>query len=240
MNRRTGTPIPAAYSRLLGTGLTALLLFAATGCDDARGEAAEIPAFTAEAASAAPAGHAHHASDHANSLAMEAGELSDYSIYHLESEWWDQHGQNRTLETLAGRVQVVAMVYTHCSYTCPKILMDMKRIEAQVAETHPIGAGFVLVSIDPKRDTPDRLRSFAEATRLDTERWTLLSGSDGDILELATMLGIKYRQEGENDWSHSNAMLVLDPAGEIVFRQLGLGEDVQPMIDAIRKALPAG
>jgi protein SCO1 len=230
---------PAARIRRAATWMFALPLLALPGCDSVRGESSGSPTTAAESrhpVSLAP--HAHHG--HTDDLALEAGELSDYSIYHLESRWWDQHGERRTLESLAGRVQVVAMAYTHCSYTCPRILTDMKRLEAQIADSHPAGVGFVLVSIDPERDTPDRLHSFAEATRLDAGRWTLLGGSDGDILELATLLGIKYRREGQTDFSHSNAMLVLNPSGEIVFRQLGLGEDLGPMLEAIRAELPAG
>jgi protein SCO1 len=178
------------------------------------------------------AGHEHHA----NGLATEVGVLTDHSIYHLESEWWNQHGEVQPLEGLAGRVQVISMAYTHCSYACPRILMDMKRIEGQLGD--PERLGFVLVSIDPERDTPDRLRDFAESTRLGAEAWTLLGGSDGDILELATLLGIRFRAEGEGEFAHSNTILVLNPSGEIVYRQLGLGEDLTPMLDAIRKALP--
>jgi protein SCO1 len=191
---------------------------------------------TGEAAPADHQGHAAHA-HHASDAAMEVGALTDHSVYHLESEWWNQHGETQSLEALAGRVQVVSMVYTHCAYTCPRILTDMKRLQGQIDD--PAGLGFVLVSIDPERDTPDRLRHFAQSTRLEPEQWTLLSGSDGDILEFATLLGIKFRREGESDFAHSNTMLVLDPAGEIVYRQPGLGEDLAPMLDAIRKVLPA-
>jgi protein SCO1 len=169
-------------------------------------------------------------------LALPGGAGGDYSVYDLGSEWWNQHGEIKPLGSLAGKVQVVSMVYTHCSYTCPRILTEMKRIEAQIDDAE--GLGFVLVSIDPERDTPGRLRHFAEATRLEPQAWTLLSGSDEDILELATLLGIKYREEGDGDFSHSNTLLVLNPAGEVVYRQAGLGEDLTPLLHTIRQMLP--
>lgn len=217
--------------------LAGLALAALAGCDTARGEP---PAPPAAPHAAAHDTHVHHAArPAAGDLALQAGELSDYSIYHLDAEWWDQHGGRRTLATLAGRVQVVSMVYTHCAHTCPRILTEMKRLEAELAGTPGVGAGFVLVSLDPERDTPDRLASFARATHLDPARWTLLGGAEDDVLELATLLGIKYRRESATDFSHSNALLVLDAAGEIVFRQLGLGQDPAPLLAAIRAAQPA-
>jgi protein SCO1 len=212
----------------------ALVLLFASGCDTARGETLERE----PAAAAAPRPAEHGASaDHPHAGGLEAGEHTDHSIFHLESSWWDQHGERRELASLGGRVQVVSMVYTYCAHTCPQILVDMKRIEAALEAGEWEGVGFVLVSVDPERDTPGRLRHFAESTRLDPTRWTLLGGSDGDVLELAMLLGVRFRRESATDFSHSNVLLVLDPAGEIVFRQVGLGADPAPLLAAIR-ALP--
>jgi protein SCO1 len=220
-----------SYLTLVGCALAMLLSVPVAGCG---GNGGEAPNVRQVVAGTAP-DHSHAA--HAHGDHLPAGAHSGFSVYHLESTWWDQHGEQRTLASLAGRVQVVAMVYTHCSYTCPRIMMDMKRIEAQIAETHPEGVGFVLISIDPERDDPARLAHFAESTRLDPDRWTLLSAPDGDILELATVLGIRYRREGPADFAHSNSILVLNEGGEVIFRQDGLGENPAPMLAAMRTAL---
>jgi protein SCO1 len=211
---------------ILGALLAVLLTAAA--CDRARGGAAEV---AAEAH--APAAHHHHAS----APPPAPGTPTDHSVYNLESEWRDQHGAARPLGSLAGRVQVVAMVYTHCAHTCPRILMDMKRLEGELGAEAGERVGFVLVSIDPERDTPERLRHFAEAVRLAPARWTLLSAPDDDVLELAAVLGVRYRRDGETEFSHSNVITVLDADGEIAYRQLGLGEDPTPALRTIRGLL---
>jgi protein SCO1/2 len=201
--------------------LLSLALLGLAACD-----AAGAPAPSASTGSAAHSGHA--------AQPPAPGEPTDESVYNLESVWRDQLGRERTLGSLAGRVQVVSIVYTYCGRTCPQVLLDMKRIEGATGG----GAGFVLVSIDPARDTPDRLRTFAEGARLDPARWTLLSGGDGDVLELAALLGVKYRRESATELSHSNVLVVLDRRGEIVHRQLGLGgEGVDRTAQAVRAAL---
>ncbi|HEX8275465.1 MAG TPA: SCO family protein [Longimicrobiaceae bacterium] len=200
--------------------LLSLALLGLAACD-AAGAPAAPPTPTGSAA------HSGHAAQ-----APAPGEPTGESVYNLESVWRDQLGRERTLGSLAGRVQVVSMVYTYCGRTCPQVLLDMKRIEGATGS----GAGFVLVSIDPERDTPDRLRTFAEGARLDPARWTLLSG--GDVLELAALLGVKYRRESATELSHSNVLVVLDRRGEIVHRQLGLGgEGVDRTAQAVRAAL---
>lgn len=146
-----------------------------------------------------------------------------FSVYDLETAWTDQMGQARTLRSLAGRPQVVAMVYTHCAHTCPAIIAEFKRLEA----TLPAGAvetGFVLVSLDPARDTPERLAEFAESARLDPARWTLLTGDEDGVREMAAVLGIRYRPEPGGEISHANAYTVLDAEGRIVHRQEVLGQ----------------
>jgi protein SCO1/2 len=161
----------------------------------------------------------HTAAPHDHAVAAVAPALaSDMSVYQLESEWTDQHGRTRRLAELSGRPQAVAMVYTHCGSACPRIVGDLKQLEAEFPEL-----GLVLVSIDPDRDTPGRLLEFAHGSGLG-ERWTLLNGADGALMELAAVLGVRYRRVSETEFVHSNLITVLDATGNIAYRQEALGE----------------
>jgi protein SCO1 len=182
--------------------------------------------------------------DRAGASAMTAGDplhphppiLSDYSLYDLDSEWWDQDGRTRTLASLGGRVQVLSMVYTNCGHSCPRILGEMKRLEADVDDLGFERIGFVLASLDAERDTPERLRGFAEDLWLDTERWTLLGAEAPQILELAAVLGIRYRKESETEYSHTNLIVVLSPDGQVAHR-MGIGEGREEALAVIRALL---
>jgi protein SCO1/2 len=158
----------------------------------------------------------------------------DFSVYELDARFRDQAGRERTLSSLGGRVQVVAMVYTHCAHTCPRILMELKRVEAALEEDERVG--FTLISLDPERDTPARLAEFAASTRLGPARWTLLTSDAHTVRETAALLGIRYRQEESAEYSHSNTYLVLDAAGRIVHRQAGLDQSPDRALANIRAA----
>jgi protein SCO1/2 len=160
----------------------------------------------------------------------------DFSVYELDARFRDQAGRERTLSSLGGRVQVVAMVYTECTHTCPRILMELKRIEAALNDDP--GVGFTLISLDPERDTPARLAEFASSTRLDSGRWTLLTSDENTVRETAALLGIRYRKEASAEYSHSNSYLVLDAEGRIVHRQSGLEGGSEQVLAAIRAARP--
>lgn len=168
--------------------------------------------------------------------AVEAMQPSKHSLYQLSSTWKNQDGQELALSGLAGRPQLVAMAYTHCQYACPRILADLKAIEAQLPDATRVG--FTIVSIDPSRDTPERLREYASEQGLDLSRWTLLHGDNGDVLELANLLGVRYAKTSTGDFSHSNIITLLTPGGEIALQQDGLGADNAPTLAKIKDLLP--
>lgn len=167
--------------------------------------------------------------------AMEMGEPSGQSIYNAGSIWLNRHGEEVPLQNLQGKIQVVAMVYTYCEFACPRILADMKHIKSSLSEEELKNTNFVIVSIDPERDTPDRLNSFAEENNLEPENWTLLSGDSGDILELAALLGVKYKRISDSDFSHSNIITVLNREGEVAHRQEKIGDQPTNTIHVIKK-----
>jgi protein SCO1 len=152
----------------------------------------------------------------------EAPVASDYTVYDLPSVWRDQRGDTIALRMLAGRVQVVAMVYTNCTVTCPLVMGALKRIEGSIPEAQRGRVGFVLVSLDPQRDTPGRLAEWAEQNRLDPNRWTLLSGSDDAVREFAATLDVRYQRQPDGEVAHTNGITVLDRTGALAHRQLSL------------------
>ena len=96
---------------------------------------------------------------------------------------------------------------------------------------------FVMVSFDTARDTPDKLRAYADEKGLDKTRWHWLVGSPLLTRQLATLLGVQYRDAGNGVFAHSNLITVLDPEGVPSARLEGLGVALDPALDAIRAAV---
>ena len=161
--------------------------------------------------------------------------ISGASLYNLESTWRDQDGRERKISDIRGKVQVVAMMFTHCDYACPRILADLKAIESQLEPNAQVG--FLLASFDTERDQPKTLKAYAQTRGLSPRRWGLLHGSAPAVRELAATLGVKYKRMPSGAFSHSNLITVLDPGGEIIHRQEGLGADPLPALEAIRMQL---
>ena len=127
------------------------------------------------------------------------------------------------------------MFFTNCRFACPMIVSDMKRIETKL--TPEIGAriGFTLVSFDTKRDTPAVLATYRRTHALPIENWTLLRGEPDDVLELAALLGLKFKEGANGQFAHSNVITILNAQGEIVHQQIGLNQDIEKTVHLLRQ-----
>ncbi|MEO7996756.1 MAG: SCO family protein [Gemmatimonadaceae bacterium] len=150
-----------------------------------------------------------------------------YSVYELPSVWRNQHGDTLHLSALTGHVRVMAMVYANCHATCPLVISELKRIEDRFPENPHNNVRFVLVSLDPSRDTPESLSKWAASLGLDPARWTLLTGTADGVRELTIALNVRYQSQQNGELAHTNALTVLDSSGHVVHQQTELGQTTE-------------
>ena len=136
---------------------------------------------------------------------------------------------------LRGRPQVIALFFTNCEHSCPLIVANMKAIDQALPRSARDKVDFLLVSIDPERDTPEALRAFRAKHELPTERWTLLRGGAEATRELAEMVGFNYQPGSPTQYAHSLLVSIRDESGVIVFQQAGLGRPTdEPVATLLR------
>ncbi|PWI30459.1 SCO family protein [Flavobacteriaceae bacterium LYZ1037] len=168
-----------------------------------------------------------------NSKEVEDEGISEESIFNLTSKWHTEEGEEIQLEDLKGKTLVMVMIYTSCKAACPRLVADMRHIESQLPKSNIENLQFVLVSIDPKTDTPERLKAFAIENTMDGKQWTFLQGTESSVQEFANVLAVKYKKISPIDFSHSNIISVFNPKGELIHQQEGLGVDNKETVEAI-------
>jgi len=162
-------------------------------------------------------------------------QLPETSIYQLDHQWENQFGNNIQLADLQGNPVILTMIFTHCEYACPMMVNDLKQIESQFTDKHN-KTNFVLISFDHERDTPERLREYANVQGLG-DKWILLHGNAEQIKEISLVLDISYEQQNNGSFAHANKKFVLDKNGIILFEQEGLQTKAEPIIRALNKTL---
>lgn len=163
--------------------------------------------------------------------------VPETSIYQLTSIWTTHDEATVHLKDLRGQPQLIAMIYMHCGSACPLIVQNMKRVLEQLSAEERTQVGRVLVSIDPERDTPERLREFAKTHNLDLNQWTLLRSTDMNTRELSAVLGVRYQQEASGMFSHSSLITVLDASGVIVSQQEAFNQGLNTTAAALQDLL---
>lgn len=166
--------------------------------------------------------------------ARPSGPLPDASIYQMDAAWTDHHGDALQLADLRGGPVLMSLVFTNCASACPLTVEDMKALARALPE--PDDVRFVLVSLDPARDTLAAMRHFADAHHL-TGDWTLLRGTPDDVQMLAALLNVRYRPTPDGQVAHSNLIHVLDSDGRLITQQEGLGTDPAAAVAAVEQAL---
>jgi len=149
--------------------------------------------------------------------------LPSESIFNLNSKWTNQDGTTLSLADLRGKKIVLVMAYTSCEHACPLLIEDMKKIESKIEK--PDDWLFAFFSFDSERDTPAKLKSYAEKRKLKLGRWELFNGDKKAVSELAAALGVRYEKDEDGDFDHSNIISLVDPDGVVRFQQTGLNQD---------------
>jgi len=127
------------------------------------------------------------------------------------------------------------MFFASCQFTCPLTVVRLKQLEAALPPEIQAKVGFTLVSFDSVRDTPTALKNYRTQHALSSDAWTLLNGSPNSVLDLAAVLGVKFKQDAQGQFSHSNLITLLNSEGEIVHQFAGLNPDNQQMTAEIKK-----
>jgi protein SCO1 len=160
-------------------------------------------------------------------------ELDEMSIFHLPSHWHTQDGEQITLEDLKGETLVAVMIYTACRTACPRLVADMRNIEAAVSAKSKEKVKYIMISIDPVNDTPEKLKVFAKENQMDDPKWLFLQGTEETVRDFANILAVKYKQISPIDFSHSNIISVFDTKGVLRFQKEGLGMENNEIISRI-------
>lgn len=165
---------------------------------------------------------------------VSMSDLTENSLYQLSSEWTNQFGNKINLTELKGKKQIVTMIFANCTYACPILVNDMRRIEERLSKEELKNVQFTLFTIDPERDTPEKLKEFAQNQNLNLSRWQLLTSSKSDIADLAALMGFRYKRENDGSYSHSNIISILNEDGELIHQQVGLSQDIEKTLNVIR------
>jgi protein SCO1/2 len=128
-------------------------------------------------------------------------------------QWQDERAQPVTFSRWRGQPVVLTMFYRTCEARCSPAIERLKTLEVAFARrgVHP---HFLLVTLDPRNDTPARLRAFKASRRLPDSTWHLLGGPTLQTRALARQLEVAVAGD-DGHLEHETKIFFFDAGGAL-------------------------
>ena len=172
---------------------------------------------------------------------VDGVEVAD-TLYHtvVDFKYLNQDSVMITSESMKGKIWISDFFFTHCPTICPPMTSQMKRLN-ELLDDLSNEIQFMSFSIDPKRDTPSRLRTYIGEHGITASNWQFFTGNE----EATHRLGIEsfLVHAGEDDtepggFAHGDIFTLVDREGHVrgVYHGTDV-DDVDRMEQDVRKLL---
>lgn len=133
-------------------------------------------------------------------------------------------------ELMKGKVVVMNFIFTSCTTICPPMGANFVKLKNLMADKINKDLVMISISIDPRNDTPERLKAWSENFNPDGNGWTLLTGDKKEIdqllkdLEVYTALIEEHApilligRQGKDNWIRTNGLAPPSDIAQLINR----------------------
>lgn len=131
----------------------------------------------------------------------------------------DQNRKPVALEDYEGRVVLVTAVYASCQTVCPRMVERIDRAVGSLSPEQRSQVVVLAVTLDPERDTPERLAEMADRHGVGAPRYHFLTGGADEVRRTLRDLGVSWSRDPETGMiQHSSLFVLVDAEGSIAYR----------------------
>ena len=177
-----------------------------------------LDAATLEAPGAGEAGVSGTSGSAEDPLAASGDPAPDFALV-------DQEGGRVSLAALRGKVVLLDFVFTSCPGPCPILTGILRDVRDGLSPADRARVQLVSITLDPARDTPEVLREYASARRIDPQGWSFATGPAADVDAVARAYGVGSVRAASGEIEHTVATFLIDGEGRIARRYLGTTHD---------------
>lgn len=162
----------------------------------------------------------HYLPDSISNVTKRGKQVID-TIWHRVGDFslTNQEGRIINWDSLRGKIIVADVFFTRCPTICPGMTANMKRLAESLHNGKRVGdktnklVHFLSFSIDPERDSTERLKKWADRFQINPDQWWLLTGNKQMIYNLAINEMKMFAEDGkgvDTNFIHSDKFVLID------------------------------
>lgn len=145
--------------------------------------------------------------------ATEGYEIGD-TIFHTVPRWnyLTQDSTFLASDDIDDKIWIVDFIFTYCPTICPPMTKAMRDINDSLSSYNE-DLKFLSFSIDPDRDTPERLRLYRKRHEITANNWFFLTGDEAETHALGIdgfQLFANADEEAPGGFAHSSNFVLID------------------------------
>jgi protein SCO1/2 len=151
---------------------------------------------------------------------------------------WRQDSILINNDSLQKYIYVTDFFFTSCPTICPKVTKEMLRIHDAFKNEPRVK--LVSYTIDPERDTPSKLKLYADNLQVNQKQWWFLNGDKDSTYALANTYFIVAMEDKDapGGFDHSGTIVLVDKEGHVRSFSQGTDPSTTPkLITDIKKLL---
>ncbi|NRA12714.1 MAG: SCO family protein [Crocinitomicaceae bacterium] len=165
---------------------------------------------------------------------VDGVEVADTIYHHVPLfEYLNHDSIMISSEDFKDKIWVADFFFTHCPTICPPMTSQMHRLSRMTSDLDQY-VQFLSFSIDPKKDTPSRLKEYMKAHEIQATNWSFMTGDEAATHRLAKEFfnGAERNDDIEGGFGHTPYFALVDIEGLV--RGVYIGTDVDA-VDQLEK-----
>ncbi len=151
-------------------------------------------------------------------------------------EFIRQDGSTLSRDDLRGKIWVANFIFTSCSDVCPGLSSRMREIQNRMDKMGD-AVHLVSFSVDPARDTPEKLQKYAARFQARPDMWSFVTGdmeAIQSVVEDGFKLGLEATEVEDTGFFnivHGERFVLVDQLGQIRGYFRANDEEIQRLLN---------
>jgi len=130
----------------------------------------------------------------------------------------NQDEKRVTNNDLVGKNYIVNFFFTSCPTICPSTTLNLIELQKKIQNYGIENFKILSISVDPKNDTPQKMKDYALSMNIDLTNWEFLTGLENeiyDIVQSGFSLAAGQDSLAPGGVFHSSSITIVDKDGYI-------------------------